>query len=118
MADLDFHTRANGSCPYDEYVNDVLRGGSKQEAAKIRAVVDQLGVLGSAVLTNMGLATKMNDVWELRVGRHRVFYFLHADTGHYVILNGFRKQTRKTPPQELQKAENLRAEHLRTRGRK
>ena len=65
----------------------------------------------------MRLATKMNDVWELRVGRHRVFYFLDADTGRYVILNGFLKQTRKTPPQELQRAENLLAEHLRLRGR-
>ena len=117
MADIEFHTRTNGSCPYDEYVNDVLRGGSKQEAAKIRAVVDQLGVSGSAVLARMQRATKMNDVWELRVGRHRVFYFLDADTGNYVILNGFLKQSPKTPPQELQRAENLRAEHLRTGGR-
>ena len=117
MVDIEFHTRANGSCPYDEYVNDVLRGGSKQEAFRIRAVVDRLGISGSSELTKMRLATKMNDVWELRVGRHRIFYFFHADAERYVILNGFRKQTRKTPPQELERAENLRAEHLTGRGR-
>ena len=60
----------------------------------------------------------MNDVWELRIGRHRVFCSLGADTVNYVILNGFLKQKRKTPPQELQRAENLRAEHLGRRGLK
>ena len=59
----------------------------------------------------------MNDVWQLRIGRHRVFYFWHGAAQAYVILNGFRKQSRKTPPAELQRAEALRVEHLAGRGK-
>ena len=117
MAEIEFYRRANGSCPYEEYLDDLIHGGNKKEAAKIRAVVDQLGISGSAVLASMRRATKMNDVWELRVGRHRVFYFLDTDNGNYVVLNGFLKQTRKAPLQELERAESLRLEYLERRGR-
>ena len=118
MDRLEFHIRPNGSCPYDEYVNRVFHSGNKKEAAKIRATVDRLMHSGSDALVKMGLAEKMNDVWQLRVGAHRVFYFWHGGTRRYVILNGFRKQRRKTPPAELQRAESLRVEHLETGERK
>ena len=113
-----FHERANGSCPYSEYVDSVIRGGNRKEAARIGALVDQLKKSGSDELAKMRRAEKMNDVWQLRSGAHRVFYFWHATARRYVILNGFRKRTRKTPEQELDRAESLRLEHLEGRGRK
>ena len=112
MFDLVFHTRPNGSCPYDEYVRVVLQSGAKKEAAKISATVERLRQFGSADLVKIQRAEKMNDVWQLRVDPHRVFYFWHTDARHYVMLNGFRKRTRKTPPEELERAEDLRSEHL------
>lgn len=118
VADIVFHRRANGSCPYEEYVGGVIHGGSKKEAARIGALVDQLRELGSDELVKMRRAEKMNDVWQLRSGVHRVFYFWYAAIQRYVVLNGFRKQTRKTPKQELERAESLRLEHLERRGGK
>ena len=116
MYNLDFHIRSNGSCPYDEYVRTVFQSGAKKEAAKIRATVDRLMELGSARLNAMALAEKMNDVWQLRAGAHRIFYFWHADAQRYVLLNAFRKKSRKTPPSDLQRAEDLRIEHLEAGG--
>ena len=109
---LEIYVRPNGTCPYDDYVRNVFHSGKKQEAARIRATLDRLALSGSEGLVKMRLAEKMNDVWQLRPGVHRVFYFWHAVSGRYVILNGFRKQSRKTPPAELQRAEALRAEFL------
>ena len=118
MYRLEFHIRPNGSCPYDEYVKGVFQSGKKREAARIRATVDRLMQSGSVGLVKMQLAEKMNDVWQLRVGVHRVFYFWHGDAQRYVMLNGVRKQTRRTPPAELQRAEALRVEHLAAGGGK
>lgn len=115
--DLDFHIRRNGSCPYDEYVRSVFESGAKREAARIRATVERLKRSGSLDLAKMGLAEKMNDVWQLRIGAHRVFYFWHGDARRYVVMNGFRKRSRKTPHAELQRAEALRSEHLQAGGR-
>ena len=112
MYNLGFHIRPNGSCPYDEYVQGVFYSGKKKEAAKIRATVNRLKEFGSARLVAMGLAEKMNDGWQLRVGAHRLFYFWHVDAQRYVALNGFLKKTPKTPPSDLERAEALRAEHL------
>ena len=74
--------------------------------------MNRLKEFGSARLVAMGLAEKMNDVWQLRVGAHRLFYFWHVDAQRYVALNGFLKKTPKTPPSDLERAEALRAEHL------
>ena len=112
MSHLEFHVRPNGLCPYDDYVNSVFQSGKKQEAAKVRATLDRLAQSGSDGLVKMRLAEKMNDVWQLRIGVHRVFYFWHGNARQFVILNGFRKQTRKTPSAELHRAEALRVEHL------
>ena len=39
----------------------------------------------------------MNDVWQLRPGHHRIFYFWNAQAGRYVLLNGFHKESGRTP---------------------
>ncbi len=51
----------------------------------------------------------MNDVWQLRSGRHRLFYFWDEILNRYVLLNGFLKQSRQTPRRVLRTAERLRA---------
>ncbi len=112
MYTLVFHVRPDGSCPYNEYVQQVHGSGRKGDAAKIRAFVERLRQFGSQRLAAMQAAEKMNDVWQLRPGRHRIFYFWYANVGRYVLLNGFQKKSRKTPPAELNRAETLRAEHL------
>lgn len=112
MYSVVFHQRRNGAIPYEEYVRSVYRAGQKTEAARIRAFVERLGQEGSQRLVARRWAEKMNDVWQLRAGQHRIFYFWHSEAGRYVILNGFRKRSRRTPRPELARAESLRAEHL------
>ena len=111
FAKLTFHVRPNGSCPYDEYVQNVLFSGRKKEAAKISVYVDRLGQMGSQKLVELGWAEKMDGVWQLRPGHHRIFYFWDSTGGAYVLLNGYEKKTGRTPPKQLTRAENLRQEH-------
>ena len=112
MYSVVFHHRRNGAVPYEEYVRSVYRAGQKTEAARIRAFVERLGREGSQRLVSRRWAEKMNDVWQLRAGQHRIFYFWHPEAERYVILNGYRKRSRRTPRSELARAESLRAEHL------
>ena len=44
-----------------------------------------------------------DDIWELRPGNNRVFFFYH-DNGTYILLHHFRKKSQKTPKKEIQKA--------------
>ena len=84
-----FHYRPNGSCPYEEYVQKVFSSGRKKDAAKIRVYVDRLGTEGSQRLMEMLWAEKMNDVWQLRPGHHRIFYFWDSQARTYVLPNGY-----------------------------
>ena len=96
MYGLAFYLKPDGGCPYEEYVAAVHGSGLKKEAAKIRAYVERLRQMGSRRLVAKRWAEKMN--WSQQAAQ-------------YVLLNGFRKQSRRTPPGELDKAENLMAEH-------
>ena len=111
MPTPSFHYRPNGSCPYEEYVRKVFFSGRKTDAAKIRAYADRLGELGSQRLVELKWAEKMNDVWQLRPAPHRIFYFWDSRGRKYVLLNGYEKKTKRTPPKELKRAEALREEH-------
>ena len=109
---IEFYTRADGSCPYQEYVASVFRTGRKAEAAKVRVFVDRPAQTGSQKLVRIKAAEKMNDVWQLRPIPHRIFYFWDSATRTYLILNGFRKKSGKTPRREISRAARLRDEYL------
>lgn len=109
MYSVTAHTRPGGHCPYDDYVDGVSEAGQKKDAAKIDALVKELASVGAQQLAKMSKAEKMNDVRQLRPGRHRIFFFFDSDSQTYVLLNGFLKKSRRTPPTELARAEGLRS---------
>lgn len=51
------------------------------------------------------------DLWELRPGNNRIFYFYH-DSDYFVLLHSFRKKTQKTPRREITKAKAERDDYL------
>lgn len=55
-----------------------------------------------------------NEIWELRPGTNRVFYFfIEKDT--FVLLHHFRKKSQKTPRREIEKAKAERKDYLERR---
>lgn len=52
------------------------------------------------------------DIWELRPGNNRVFYFYY-DESQYVLLHHFRKKTQKTPKREITRAKAERDDYIR-----
>ncbi len=43
------------------------------------------------------------DIWELRPGNNRIFFF-YCVGGTYVLLHSYRKKTQKTPSREIKRA--------------
>ena len=52
------------------------------------------------------------DIWELRPGNNRVFYFYFQENT-FVLLHQFRKKSQKTPKREIEKAKAERDDYLR-----
>lgn len=52
------------------------------------------------------------DIWELRPGNNRVFYFYY-DESQSVLLHHFRKKSQKTPKREITRAKAERDDYIR-----
>lgn len=52
------------------------------------------------------------DIWELRPGNNRVFYFYY-DESQDVLLHHFRKKSQKTPKREITRAKAERDDYIR-----
>lgn len=52
-----------------------------------------------------------DNIWELRPGNNRIFYFF-CDKNDFVLLHSFRKKTQKTPRCEIEKAKSERDDYL------
>lgn len=51
------------------------------------------------------------NIWELRPGNNRVFYFSYTENT-FVLLHYFRKKSQKTPTREIKKAISRRNDYL------
>jgi phage-related protein len=114
MYTVEAHVRPNGDCPYSDYLAELKRAGAKKDIAKILAAVERLKKCGTQELVRIELAEKMNDVWQLRPQPHRIFFFFDSGRQRYILLHGYRKQSQKAPPQEIERAERLRVEYYRS----
>ncbi|NCO36455.1 MAG: hypothetical protein AUJ92_10385 [Armatimonadetes bacterium CG2_30_59_28] len=101
---VEFYEDASGRSPVQEFLGSLTK---KQRAKVMRnmGLLEKFGVhLGMPYARQL---TGYSKLWELRVDAgtndHRVFYF--AFTGRrFVMLHAIRKQTRKTPSQDLRTA--------------
>lgn len=55
------------------------------------------------------------NIWELRPGNNRIFYFFYDEDG-FVLLHSFRKKTQKTPRREIEKAKAERDNYISRKG--
>ena len=101
-----FYKDSRGRSPIVDYLNmlPVAEQAAAQEAFSL--------------LREFGLALGMphakhisGKLWELRPGANRFFYFAYVGR-RFVILHAYRKQSQKTPSQELAFAERRLAEVL------
>jgi phage-related protein len=94
---VEFYTDARGNSPVVKFLASL----PPQERAKIARVLNLLQEFGP--LLGMPHARPVGDLWELRTGAGRLFYF--AYTGRrFIILHGYRKQSQKTPKREIETA--------------
>ena len=112
MINVIEYRRPNGRSPYGDFRETVAKSGKQQILARIDAAIRKLAEVGSHALVEINTAEKMNDVWQLRVGPFRVFYFLDESQRTYILLNGYRKATQKAPRGVLEMAEGLRQDYL------
>jgi phage-related protein len=93
-----FYTTPGGSNPVRDYLEDL-------PDADLAAINDALLALQEEGLNAPGVILRHigGKLWELKVGRHRVFYVV-IQGPEVVLLHAYRKQGQKAPMHELETA--------------
>ena len=107
---------SDGSCPVDNFRTTVRRSGDRQGLRLIDNSISRLENLGLGLLNTAMMDNIEDDIYEMRARHYRVFCYYDRGRGVFVLLNGFRKQTRRTPLRDIVRARNLVAEYRETGG--
>lgn len=112
-----FYTDNKGNCPFLDYYKKLKK--EKEKGIKESRVLFNAISIRFRHLREIGTRKGMPDfryikgskysIWEIRIkhknGYFRIFIYRHNDK--YIILNYFWKKGKKTPAQEIRKAEKL-----------
>lgn len=121
MYKIEFYETSAGDCDIREFLNSLKAKLQTSKDARIQFkqlsyYIELLEQNGTMLPENI---TKQitDNIWELRPGNNRVFYFFYQDDT-YVLLHHFRKKSQKTPKREINRAENERIDYLKQKGAK
>ena len=115
MYKIEFYTDKNGVSELWNFLDDLQKRAVTNKDARIqhKQIVQYIQLLedhgtrlGENITKYLG-----EDIWELRPGNNRVFYFYFKDDT-FVLLHQFRKRTQKTPAREISKAKSERADWI------
>lgn len=115
MYTIEFYEKNNGESELWDFI-EALRIKSqtskdahiqfKQISLYIQLLQDNGTRLPDNITKHLG-----DDIWELRPGTNRVFYF-YFKNDTFVLLHHFRKKSQKTPRRELEQAKAERDDYL------
>lgn len=113
---VEFYEKADGSSELWNFLEELRCKATSSKDARIQYKQISLYI---ELLQNNGTRLPENvtkhleeDIWELRPGNNRVFYFYFQENT-FVLLHQFRKKSQKTPKREMEKAKAERDDYLR-----
>ena len=115
MYNVEFYENVNGESELWDFLEDLRMKSATNKNARIqyKQIIFYIQLLqdnGTELPKNI---TKHlgDNIWELRPGNNRVFYFYHMNDT-FVLLHHFRKKSQKTPRREIQRAKAERDDYL------
>lgn len=115
MYNIIFYEKPNGKSEIWDFLENLRIKSAKNKDARIQykqiALYIELLQNNGTLLPDSVTKHITEDIWELRPGNNRIFYFYHTDNS-FVLLHIFRKRTQKTPQREIEKAKRERDDYL------
>ena len=121
MYDIVFYETSDGYSEVREFLDSLREKARSSKDARIQfsqlvRYIELLQDNGIALPTGV-IKHIDEDIWELRPGVNRVFFFCHMGNT-YVLLHHFRKKTQKTPRREILRAKTERNDYISRSGEK
>ena len=121
MFQVEFYEDASGYSDVREFLEELRQQIAKNKDARIQyqqlvMYIELLQRHGTQLSNNI-VKLITDDIWELRPGNNRDFFFYFRDD-IYVLLHHFRKKSQQTPVREIRKAQNERDDYITRKERK
>ena len=112
---VEFYEKANGRSDVWDFLEELRNKLTNSKDARIQykqlsLCIQLLQDHGTLLPENVAKHLE-DDIWELRPGNNRVFYFYYKNDT-CVLLHHFRKKSQKTPRREIEKAKAERDDYL------
>ena len=116
MYTIEIYEKENGESDVWDFLEELRTKAPTNKDARIQFkqisfYIDLLAQNGTNLSENITKHLE-EDIWELRPGNNRVFYFYYQND-HFVLLHHFRKKSQKTPKRELSRAKAERDDYIR-----
>jgi len=116
---VEFYEKSNGKSEIWDFLENLRLKAKTNKDARIQyrqvsLYIQLLQDNGTHLPENITKHIEEN-IWELRPGNNRVFYFYY-ENNTFVLLHTFRKKTQKTPRKEIAKAKSERDDYLAQKG--
>lgn len=110
-----FYRTEKGRCPVEDFL-DLMPPKVAQKMTWVLKLIQDLDIVPVQYFKKL---TAADEIWECRVvfggNTYRILAFYHGKN-QMVLTHGFMKKTPKTPHQQIEEAERLRADYLRRQG--
>ena len=110
MRNVLFYRTANNRCPVEEFL-DSLPSKAAQKVVWVLKLLEDLEFIPAIYFSKM---SGTDDIWECRIRQgsniYRIFAFWKDN--EIILTHGLIKKTQKTPPNEIEKAENYKKDYL------
>ncbi len=120
MFQVEFYEDSGGHSDVREFLEELRQQITKSKDARIQyqqlvMYIELLQENGTQLSNNI-VKHLDEDIWELRPGNNRVFFFYFRNDA-YILLHHFRKKSQQTPAREIRRAKNERDDYIARKGR-
>jgi phage-related protein len=115
VKEIKFYKTRSGKIPVKEFLDSL----PSKHAQKVTWVLELVEKLDQVPVQYFKKLKSTNDIWEVRarIGSNSFRLLGFIDDDEFVILtNGFSKKSQKTPKQEIEVAEQRKADYLSRKG--
>ncbi|MCL2313350.1 MAG: type II toxin-antitoxin system RelE/ParE family toxin [Firmicutes bacterium] len=105
MYDIEFYADRNGKSEIEEYLINLQQKNNKDSRIKFNKITSYIDALklNGTIIGEPYIKHLEDDIWELRPIRDRILFAYWKDN-KFILLHIFMKDTKKTPPKEIEKA--------------
>jgi len=106
MFQLNYYETEKGNAPLSSYLESLVEKHDEKSLILIKLYIEKLREYGNEINIHFkeNASRKESDgLYELRPGKHRVFFFFWHK-GEIVLLHAFHKKSKRTPKNELDTA--------------